>query len=839
MNFHSPNWLYAAVIAVIATLTIYAFAAHTRNKNLEKFVSAKLLPELSKTYSKTKSFIKCIMFTLAVAAIFVALARPQYGYRWEESRAKGVDVIFAIDTSKSMLAEDIAPNRLERAKLAVLDLAEMLRGDRIGIVAFSGQAFLQCPLTLDYDAFRMSLEALDTNVIQRGGTNIAAAITEAETAFSKTNSKKILILISDGEELEASALEKAKEAAKNSIAIYTLGVGGVKGEAITITDERGRTIKLRDENGNIVTSKLNEKVLGQIAEATGGFYGKISPEAVEKIFTDGIKKAPQEELSSRMKRIAIERFQIPLAIAIVLIALESLVGTRRFFIRRNGTKLGAIVLLCALALAPDTLQAQTQPMEQQPAQNVEKTELRQEEAEDATTRVDKTPTARDIFNEGVDLYKSGQYNQAKTAFENAMKLEPENFPMHSKAIYNIANAQYKTAVDPLADVSAPAEIATKAQQAQATSANVRNQGNVLIQQGTPLLEQEKQMLANAKTKQEKEDALKNSPLKNQQFQQQLKQAISQCQALQKLPEELKKEIATSHNTWEKVAEEVKHCAEMYADSIKLLPSNNAQENLKTAQNTSKKLESQIGKFDFLKTEVNSLQEHLKNLETLEKKLKELVRDDNNQQNQDNQQNKQNQDNQQNQDNKQNQQNKDNQDKQNNQSNQNNQNDNQNQKDNKSENNSEQNKENKSDSQKQNDKNQQNNKDNKDNKDNNKQQENDKSSDKSKDEQAIENKNQQNENKDKQNSADSKKEQNQQKQAQSTSEQEQKKQDEKQAAQSTGAEESKQDNFRKAEGVMTKAEAKSLLESMKDGEKILPLRGFGEQKQRFEKSYKDW
>ncbi len=836
MNFHSPNWLYLALVAVVAIVAIYAWAARTRAKNLRKFASLKLLPELSKSYSGTKSKIKAAMFTLGVVAIFIALARPQYGYRWEETRAKGVDVIFAIDTSKSMLAEDIAPNRLERAKLAVLDLAEMLKGDRIGIVAFSGQAFLQCPLTLDYDAFRMSLEALDTNVIQRGGTNIAAAITEAETAFAKTSAKKILVLISDGEELEASALSKSKDAAKNGVTIYTLGVGGVKGEAITITNEFGRSVKLRDESGKIVTSKLNEKVLSEIANATGGFYGKISSEAVEKIFTDGIKKAPQEELASRMKRLAIERFQIPLAIAILLLALESLVGTRRFFIR-GGKTLSAVALLCALSFAPDTMQAQeTLSKEIKTSSEQPTTTQVPEKPKTEIAQENQKPDARELFNSGIDLYKKGEYAQAKLAFEDAMKLAPEDFNTHSKAIYNIANAEYKMAVNPLVDVSSPAEIAGETNQAVSTEATLQAQGNSLLQQGKPLLKQEQENLSKAKTKEEKETALKNSPLKNQQFQQQLKQVISQCETIQKLPDELDKKITSGKTAWEKSLEDVKHCADLYADSLNLDPNfSDAKTNLKIAQESAQKLQSQNLQFDNLKTQTKLLRERFKKLEELKNELKKLVRDDNNQNNQQNQdqQNNQNQNNQQNQ-------------------NQNNQDKNQSQQDKKDNSNKD-----KSDKNQDQDKNDQNKQDNKDksqaDKDKNKINQNgderkdeknqDKSdkSDKSKDEQAIENKPEQKQDKqtDKAQQQPDKAKEDKQQSSANPAEQKQAQEQKAQSAQSAGDKEENQDNYRKAEGVMTKAEAKNLLESMKDGEKILPLRGFGEQKQRFEKSYKDW
>ena len=147
-----------------------------------------------------------MLFILGVFCLFVALARPQAGYEWQETHRKGLELLFAVDTSKSMLAQDVKPDRLSRAKLAVHDLVDKLDGDAVGLVAFAGNAFLQCPVTLDYDAFRESLDALDTKVIPRGGTDIAAAIREAEAVFkTRTAAEKILVLITDGEDLGGEA----------------------------------------------------------------------------------------------------------------------------------------------------------------------------------------------------------------------------------------------------------------------------------------------------------------------------------------------------------------------------------------------------------------------------------------------------------------------------------------------------------------------------------------------------------------------------------------------------------------------------------------------------------
>ncbi len=861
MNFYSPIWLYAGIAIVLASVAVLVAAARRRRKSLEIFASAKLAPELSKSYSPVKAGLKNAFFVVAIAAVCAALARPQYGYRWEESKSKGVDIIFAIDTSKSMLAEDITPNRLERAKLAVLDIVDMLKGDRIGIVAFSGQAFLQCPLTLDYDAFRMSLDVLDTNVIQRGGTNIAAAIDEAQTAFENTSARKILILISDGEELEASAAARAKLAKDGGLTIYTLGVGGEKGQAITITDEYGRTVKVKDENGKIVTSRLNEKVLAEVASAAGGFYGKLSPESAEKLFNSAIEPAQRSELSSRIKRLAIERFQIPLAVAIVLLALESLIGTRRLF----GAGKRAFFLAALLAaVLPQQARAQVATQQEQAPSPVQQATAQQpsarqpEPARKTAGKVDaQQPTAKDLFNAGIDAFDKGDSAESQKLFEAAMKLAPDDFPMHAKALYNIGNAEYRTAITPLLEASSAAEVGAKLKQAQAAVGQTLAAADGVLKEGKPLLEKETQMIEAAKTDAEKQQAQKQSPLKNRQFQQKLSQAISQCESLEKLPSQVREESAKSGAAWRKSAGIASNAEKFYADALSLSPDfSDAKANLETAKTSVKKLSEQTAFFAQIEKGADSFEKRLKDIDIkkIVEELKKLVRDDNQQnQNNQNQQQNQNQQNQQNNQNNNDQNKSDNNQNSGSQQNENNKNS--------PENKSEQDKQDKQNDRKDNGKQDKQNPDNKNqnkpdgNRDNsgsqnkkadqNKQPENDKKDSPRNNGSASSPENKKGGNKDEQ-AVDNKKAENKpdtERRQPAPTEREQAKKPEEKRQSAGGAEKSdaaqNAENFRKAEGVMTKFEAKQLLESMKDGEKILPLRGFGEQKQRFEKSYKDW
>jgi Ca-activated chloride channel family protein len=182
-------------------LSYWLFDARQRAA-LAKFASPHLLAQLTASISRGRRLLKRLLFITGVAFLFIALARPQWGFHWEEAHRKGIDILFAVDTSNSMLAQDVKPSRLARAKLAVNDLVNKLGGDRVGLIAFAGTAFLQSPLTLDYDAFLQTLDALDTKVIPEGGTDVAAAILTAEDTFGKEEKNvKIIVLITDGEDL--------------------------------------------------------------------------------------------------------------------------------------------------------------------------------------------------------------------------------------------------------------------------------------------------------------------------------------------------------------------------------------------------------------------------------------------------------------------------------------------------------------------------------------------------------------------------------------------------------------------------------------------------------------
>ena len=332
MNFANPAWLPVGLLCALALIWLWRRYDARQQAALAKFVSAHLRQQLTRSISPGRRRLQRGLFLGALIGLFVALAGPQVGFHWEQVSRRGNEIIFAIDTSRSMLTPDVKPNRLTRAKLAIDDFAQKLDGDAVGIVAFAGTAFLACPVTLDYGAFHESLGAVDTSTIPRGGTNISAAIQVAQAALRRRpGSDKIVILVTDGEDLEGNAFETAQAAAKaDGIKIYTVGVGTAAGDLIPIPQAYGGGF-VKDETGAFVRSRLDEQGLKAIAGATGGFYVPLGTQAegLELIFQNVLGSIAKHELASRQQKIYIERFQWPLAASLAMLLSSLLIGSRR------------------------------------------------------------------------------------------------------------------------------------------------------------------------------------------------------------------------------------------------------------------------------------------------------------------------------------------------------------------------------------------------------------------------------------------------------------------------------------------------------------------------------
>jgi len=274
--FSHPAWLPGGFIACLCMLWLWRRYDARQHAALARFVSAHLRAELTQSVSVGRRRAQRALTLAALALLCVALAGPLVGYRWEQVSRRGIEIVFAVDTSRSMSTPDVKPDRLTRAKLAIDDFTNQLDGDAIGLVAFAGESFLVCPITLDYGAFHESLNAVDINTIPRGGTNIASAIREAQAALRRRpGSDKILILVTDGEDLEGDALIAAQAAAReDKLKVYTVGVGTAQGDLIPLTASlNGGFVK--DESGSFVKSRLHRRTVRPAGCPGAGIRGDL------------------------------------------------------------------------------------------------------------------------------------------------------------------------------------------------------------------------------------------------------------------------------------------------------------------------------------------------------------------------------------------------------------------------------------------------------------------------------------------------------------------------------------------------------------------------------------
>jgi len=310
----------------------YWYAFKKKNDAAKSFGSEELMKKLMSGTSRTKQKIKSSLLVFGAVILIFTLTRPQIGTRLEEVTREGQDILIAIDVSKSMLAEDILPSRLEKAKFEVGKIIEKLQGDRIGLIAFAGEPFVQCPLTLDYSAARLLLSVINPDLIPVPGTDITKAIKKAiETFEQKERKYKVLILITDGENHSEEVEKAAEDAAKEGIVIYCVGIGTPDGVPIPDFDENGiRRGYKKDDKGNTIVSKLDEFTLEKIALSTNGKYYNATPEAAElDLIYEAISEGEKKQLGSLKFTQYEDRFQIFLALFLVILIIEMLLSEKR------------------------------------------------------------------------------------------------------------------------------------------------------------------------------------------------------------------------------------------------------------------------------------------------------------------------------------------------------------------------------------------------------------------------------------------------------------------------------------------------------------------------------
>lgn len=446
MRLAQPHFLWLLLVFPPGLLAFFWWSWRQRQKLMQLFIQSRLLPSLTVGLSPGRQKFRMACLVAAVACLILALARPQWGFAWEETKQRGLDIVVALDVSKSMVATDVAPNRLARAKLAVQDLLNQAKADRLGLVGFAGSAFLQCPLTLDDTAFRQSLDALDVNTISQGGTALADAIETALTAFKEADNYKVLVLITDGEDHDSGALDAAQKAAKAGLRIFTIGVGTPDGELLRIKDAKNREDFVRDEQGNVVKSHLNAELLQQIAGATeGGFYLPLQgTKVMEVLYERGLAPLPKSEGKEKFVRRYHERFHWLLALGIVLLALEMLWPERRRQPKRTGeaetsrkanlqAATAALVLLSVPVL---TCASPSSALREYEAGNYGESlksyeQLLKKKGDDPRLR----------FNAGAAAYRGGQFDEAAKQFGQAATAPDLRLQEH--AYYNLGNSLFR------------------------------------------------------------------------------------------------------------------------------------------------------------------------------------------------------------------------------------------------------------------------------------------------------------------------------------------------------------------------------------------------------------
>jgi Ca-activated chloride channel homolog len=439
-HFADPHWLWLAVAGPLLLAWLQHRSAQARGRQMAAIASPHALAELTQSHSPARRRIKETLLLLALACVGLALARPQWGEFETANEWLGEDVLFALDCSKSMLATDVRPSRLQRAKLAILDYVRQNGHGRVGLVAFAGGAFLQCPLTFDREAFDDALEAVDERTIPVPGTDIGRALKEANLAMEKKSRRKLVVLVTDGEDLEKGGVQTAQSLATNGVVVFTIGVGSPAGTDIQVRNPAGQMTLLRDAKGEVVRSRLDEATLRAIAEETGGNYFPLGPRGdglarIKPVIAqlDGVTR------ENRARRRGVERFHYPVALALLLITMERLIGTRRR--KRNAVPVVALPLVASISLVVFGCVCLS-PVARGATNALADTNNVVAAAPDPPPE-----TAREFYNVGTRKLAEGKLADAESLFQSALATQDER--VRPAALYNLGEVRFAQGVEAL------------------------------------------------------------------------------------------------------------------------------------------------------------------------------------------------------------------------------------------------------------------------------------------------------------------------------------------------------------------------------------------------------
>lgn len=440
MKFGAPE-LIKWLLLIIPLAGVFFWMHRQRAARLEQLIPCTAQEKVIPGYHEKRNRRRTALRLAALFCILLALIRPQWGFHWDEVKHRGLDILVVLDTSRSMLTQDIRPDRLQQAKWAVRDFVRHLKGDRIGLIAFAGSSFLQCPVTADYAAFNMMLNDLYAGIIPRGGTAIEQALRTAAESFDlKSGADRVIILITDGEDHEGDPLRMTGPLRKDNIKLFCIGVGTPDGELIPAP---GGYVK--DSQGRVIKSSLNEILLERLARETGGFYVRSAPGdfGLDRIYRLGIAGLQRDEQETRLAKVYEERFVWFAAAALLFLLAEG-------FMKTSKTALLLLLLAGAQqAESADWVKAYRKGDYQSALQSLE-------------ASGDKSDAAE--YNRGNILYRMKDFQGAEKAFGSAA-VQAANEPLKQKALYNRGTALLAN----LAQQSDPSQIDSSIQAAEEAS----------------------------------------------------------------------------------------------------------------------------------------------------------------------------------------------------------------------------------------------------------------------------------------------------------------------------------------------------------------------------------
>jgi len=329
-RFSHPEYLYILLLIPLA-IGLYWFATVLQKKAINRFGNLETLMLLMPGMSFKRGWLKAIIISLILFLIIIGLAGPQFGSKLTEVKRKGIELIIALDVSNSMMAEDIQPNRLERAKQAISRLVDKLTDDRLGLIVFAGDAYVQLPITNDYISAKMFLSSINPGIVPKQGTAIGSAINLAANSFSpESKTSKVIVVISDGENHEDDPVEAAKKAAEQGIYVYAIGIGSPQGSPIPASSNDSQQSFIKDKDGNVVVSKLDEETLSKLAVAGNGKYIRATNSQLGLLpLFDEINKMQKTEMKEKIYSEYDDQFQYLFAFALILLFIEFLVLERK------------------------------------------------------------------------------------------------------------------------------------------------------------------------------------------------------------------------------------------------------------------------------------------------------------------------------------------------------------------------------------------------------------------------------------------------------------------------------------------------------------------------------